>query len=115
MTSRKFRTTIAVLAAALGVSAVAGVPAASADSPNLTIKYNGDGFEGQLQTAKKSCREGRTVKVFKKHSNGSLMDTTDSKGYWDTGNSGKAHGKFYATVAAKSGCAPATSMTITLP
>jgi hypothetical protein len=115
MTSRRFRTTIAVLAAALGVSAVAGVPAASADSPNLTIKYNGDGFEGQLQTAKKSCREGRTVKVFKKHSNGSLMDTTDSKGYWDTGNSGKAHGKFYATVAAKSGCAPATSMTITLP
>ena len=115
MTSRKFRTTIAVLAAALGVSAVAGVPAASADSPNLTIKYNGDGIEGQLQTAKKSCREGRTVKVFKKHSNGSLMDTTDSKGYWDTGNSGKAHGKFYATVAAKSGCAPATSMTITLP
>jgi hypothetical protein len=114
MLSRKIRTTLAVLAAAIGVSAVAGVPVASADTPTLTIKYNGDGFEGRLKSDKASCLKNRTVKVFKKGASGTLMDTTDSQGRWNTGNSGQAKGKFYATIAAKTGCAPAMSQTITV-
>jgi hypothetical protein len=113
MFSRKIRTTLAVLAVVVGVTGVMGVGVASADSPTVTIKYNGDGFQGRVKSNKASCVKDRKVNVYKK-GNKLYMDTTDSQGRWNTGNSGQAHGKFYAKVAAKPGCAPALSDTITV-
>ena len=113
MFSRKIRTTLAVLAAAVGVTGVMVVGVANADSPTVTIKYNGDGFQGKVKSNKASCLNNRKVNVYK-HGNKLYTDTTESDGRWDTGNSAQAHGKFYATVSAKPGCAPATSNTISV-
>ena len=42
-----------------------------------------------------------------------FSDTTETDGSWDTGNSGQAKGKFYATVDARGACIPLVSQTIT--
>ena len=49
--------------------------------------------------------KNRTVTVYKQKGSSQdpstdqklFKDTTDSGGSWDTGNSGQAHGKFYAS------------------
>ena len=112
------RTSTAVLAlAACAVLGVVGVQsAAAAAEVEVTIHYNGDGFQGHVKSSKASCIKNRTVKVFKKgKSHPQYKDTSDDNGKWDTGNSGMVHGKFYATVGAKTGCDPAKSKTIDIP
>lgn len=115
MTLTKTRRILATAVAALSLSAVglAGVADAQPAQPKLTIHYNGDGFEGKVKD-KSSCLANRTVQVHKASSGKVLyMDTTESNGSWNTGNSGQTSGKFYATVNAKGGCLPLVSKTIT--
>jgi hypothetical protein len=111
------RTSIAVLGLMACVAlGVVGVQSAVAADVEVTIHYNGDGFQGRVKSNKDSCIKDRTVKVWKKgKSHAQYKDTTDNQGKWDTGNSGQVHGKFYATVNAKAGCDPAKSSTIDIP
>jgi hypothetical protein len=111
------RTSIAVLGLVACVAlGVVGVQSAAAAEVTVTIKYNGDGFEGKVKSNKSDCVKQRTVKVWKKgKSHSQYKDTTDNQGNWDTGNSGQVHGKFYATVNAKAGCDPAKSKTLDIP
>src|SRR6266516_2678235 len=78
----------------------------------VTIKYNGDGFQGKVKSTRASCIANRTVKVYKQR--GSVQDpstdqklytdTSDSTGRWDTGTSGQVHGKFYARARGTTRC-----------
>jgi hypothetical protein len=115
MTITKTRRALTALVAALSVAgaATAGVATANTPSPDkLTIHYSGDGFYGQIKSAKPSCLANRTVAVHKATGKVLYTDTTGTDGSWDTGNSGPVHGKFYATVNAKGGCLPLVSKTI---
>src|SRR4051812_32241887 len=103
------RTGIAVLAiAACAALGVVGVQSASAAaSVKVTIKYNGNGFEGKVKSDKASCVAQRLVKVFKKGEDHQLYKRlTGDDGSWNTGPSGMVHGKFFATTNAKPGCEP---------
>ncbi len=118
MTVTKTRRNLTALVAALGVAVGAtGVAAASTpaspDQGKVTINYSGDGFYGKVKSSKPSCLKNRTVTVHGPHGQ-QLTDTTESNGSWDTGNSGQAHGKFYATVDARGNCTPLISKTLHL-
>jgi hypothetical protein len=118
MNITKTRRALTALVAALSVAGAAttSVAAANTSSPDkLTIHYNGDGFDGTIKSSKASCLANRTVSVHKGSGRVLYMDTTESDGSWDTGNSGPTHGKFYATVNAKGGCLPLVSKTIQVP
>ena len=118
MTITKTRRALTALVAALSVAgaASASVATANTSSPDkVTIHYNGDGFEGQIKSHKASCLANRTVSVHKGSGRVLYTDTTETDGSWDTGNSGQARGKFYATVNAKGGCLPLVSKTIQVP
>jgi hypothetical protein len=98
---------------AVALPGVAGAgPAAKAAKTRVTIKYNGDGFEGKLKSSKAKCIKNRTVKVFKKNGQKLYSDTTEDDGSWNTGTSGQIHGRFYAHTGRKPGCKPGTSQTI---
>jgi ABC-type sugar transport system substrate-binding protein len=117
MTITKTRRALTALVAALSVAgaatATAGAAAAHSPTPDkLTIHYSGDGFYGQIKSAKATCLTNRTVAVHKASGRVVYTDTTETDGSWDTGNSGPVHGKFYATVNAKGGCLPLVSKTI---
>ena len=101
-----------VAALSLPVGATGAPSAHSTSQDKLTIQYNGDGFQGAIKSAKSKCLSNRTVQVHKGSGRVLYTDTTESDGSWDTGNSGQAHGKFYATVNAKGGCLPLVSKTI---
>jgi hypothetical protein len=119
------RISIAVLAfavfATLAMASLAGLAGArSAASTSLTIKYNGDGFQGKVKSSASKCVKDRKVQVFKQ-SGSSQSPSTDKKidtvtsdrnGHWDTGNSGQAHGRFYAYAPKKTGCRAGSSQTI---
>ena len=110
----KTRRALTALVAALSV-AVGATGVAAAQSPahdKLTIHYSGDGFSGQIKSKKASCLRNRTVTVHRGNGRELYTDTTEQDGSWDTGNSGQAHGKFYATVNAKGACLPLVSKTI---
>lgn len=114
--NRKIRTIIAALAATLCCSVALTGVASAQETQTLTIHYNGDGFDGKL-SASKQCRKNRTVDVYKKRPGNDqrlYMDTTDNKGNWNTGNSGQAHGKFYAAARGNNNCGPVTSQTISV-
>ena len=113
-----------VLLVVCGAVAVVGVGVASgAARTTVTIKYNGDGFQGKVKSAKPKCVRNRTVNVYKQKGsepNRSVdeklyTDTSDSEGRWDTGTSGQAHGKFYARAKRKTGCRAGISPTIHAP
>jgi hypothetical protein len=107
-----------LIASVAALSLAAGATGASAHSTSqdkLTIHYNGDGFQGAIKSSKAKCLSNRTVSVHKGSGRVLYTDTTDSDGSWDTGNSGQAHGKFYATVNAKGACLPLVSKTISVP
>jgi hypothetical protein len=86
----------------------------------VTIKYNGDGFEGKVKSSKAKCLKNRTVKVYKQKGSSQdpstdqklYKDTTDKEGHWDTGTSGQAKGKFYAFAKRSTGCKKGYSKTI---
>ncbi len=104
---------VAALSLAAGFTGVAAAHSTSQDK--LTIHYNGDGFEGAIKSSKAKCLSNRTVKVHNSKGRVLYTDTTENDGSWDTGNSGQAHGKFYATVNAKGACLPLVSKTIATP
>jgi hypothetical protein len=109
-----------IVLAVFGAVAVAGIASASAAKTTVTIRYNGDGFQGKVKSAKAKCVRNRTVIVYKQTGNDQspstdqkmFTDTTDNEGHWDTGNSGQAHGKFYARAKRKTGCRAGSSETI---
>jgi hypothetical protein len=112
-----------VLVVALLCGAVAMVGTAGARgkaTTKVTIKYNGDGFEGKVKSPKAKCLKNRTVKVYKQKGSSQnpstdkklFKDTTDNEGHWDTGNSGQAKGKFYAVAKGTTSCKKGFSKTI---
>ena len=105
---------IGTMAVALcGVLAVSGVASArSSATTTVTIKYNGDGFQGKVKSPKAKCVKNRKVNVFKKSGQKLYSDTSDSQGNWDTGTSGQVHGSFYAHTNSVAGCKAGTSTTI---
>lgn len=111
------------LAVALLCGAVAMVSTAGARGKaptTVTIKFNGDGFQGKVESSKAKCVKNRTVKVYKQAGNSQqpssdqkmFTDGTDNEGNWDTGNSGQAHGKFYAVAKGTTSCKKGFSKTI---
>jgi hypothetical protein len=100
----------AVLCMSVGSTAIAG---AAGGTEKVTIKYNGDGFQGKIKNAKPKCLKDRTVNVLK---NGVKVytDTTEDDGTWNTGNSGQTSGTFKAKVKAKGNCAALTSRSISV-
>ena len=93
---------VALLCGAVAMASTAG--ARGKASTTVTIKYNGDGFQGKVKSSKSKCVKNRTVKVYKQKGSSQdpstdkkmFKDTTEDNGSWDTGNSGQAKGKFYA-------------------
>jgi hypothetical protein len=105
-----------VAALSLAVGFVGAAEAHSTTSPDkITIHYNGDGFDGQVQSSKAKCLSNRSVQVHNGKGRVLYTTTTNTDGSWDNGNSGQAHGKFFATVNSKGACLPLVSKTITLP
>jgi hypothetical protein len=114
MKIRKTRNALTALVAALSV-AVGATGVATANSPaqpKLTIHYSGDGFLGKIKDSNANCLNNRKVTVHKANGHELYTDSTSSDGSWDTGTSGPAKGKFYATVNARGGCLPLVSKTI---
>ncbi len=111
---RTIRYGIASAIVAMGVFAAS----ASAGSPTeITIKENGGDFFGKVKSSNQNCLEDRTVKVKKVRPGKDeyiAMDTTDSDGKWNTGNTGQDKGKFYAKVKESGACDGAKSETIKL-
>ena len=109
---------VALLCGAVAMVSTAGARGKAATT--VTIKYNGDGFQGKVKSSKAKCVKNRTVKVYKQKGNGQdpsidkklFKDTTDNEGRWDTGNSGQAKGKFYAYAPGTTGCRKGFSTTI---
>jgi hypothetical protein len=109
---------LVVLCGAVAMVSTAG--ARSGATTQVTIKYNGDGFQGKVKSSKAKCVKNRTVKVYKQ--SGKVQDpssdtkfykdTTDSDGHWDTGTSGQVHGKFYAYAPKITGCKKGFSPTV---
>ena len=108
-----------------GVLALSGVAGArSSATTKVTIKYNGDGFQGTVNSSDpKKCADNRKVIGYKQH--GSSQDPSNdqkvftetaskqgTKYKWDTGTSGKAHGSFYARARKIPGCKAGSSPTI---
>ena len=109
---------VALLCGAVAMVGTAGARGKAATK--VTIKYNGDGFEGKVKSSKAKCVKNRTVKVYRQRGNEQdprtdeklFKDTTDNEGHWDTGNSGQAHGKFYAFAKKTDRCKKGLSKTI---
>ena len=88
---------VALLCGAVAMVSTAGARAKAATS--VTIKFNGDGFQGKVKSPKAKCVKNRTVKVQQREGDTYetlYKDTTDSEGHWDTGNTGETHGFFRA-------------------
>ncbi len=109
---------VALLCGAVAMASTAG--ARGKASTTVTIKYNGDGFQGKVKSSAAKCVKNRTVKVYKQKGSSQdpstdqklFKDTTGSDGSWDTGNSGQAHGKFYALATGTTSCKKGFSQTI---
>ena len=109
---------VALLCGAVAMVSTAGARGKAATT--VSIKYNGDGFQGKVKSSKAKCVENRTVKVYKQTGSSQdpssdkklFKDTTESDGSWNTGNSGQAHGKFYALAKGTTDCKKGLSQTI---
>ncbi len=109
---------VALLCGAVAMASTAG--ARGKASTTVTIKFNGDGFQGKVKSSKAKCVKNRTVKVYKQKGNSQdpstdkkmFKETTDNEGSWDTGNSGQTHGKFYALAKGTTSCKKGISKTI---
>ena len=109
---------IALLCGAVAMASTAGARGKAATT--VTIKYNGDGFQGKVKSSRAKCVKNRLVKVYKQSGSSQdpnndqkmFTDGTDNEGNWDTGNSGQAHGKFYAVAKGTTSCKKGFSKTI---
>jgi hypothetical protein len=117
---KKLSIAVALVLMCGAVAMVSTAGARSGAATTVTIKYNGDGFQGKVKSSKAKCVKNRKVNVYKQK--GSAQDpsadqkvfkeTTDNSGQWDTGTSGQAHGKFYAYAPKTTGCKKGFSKTI---
>ena len=91
---------VALLCGAVAMVGTAGARGKAATT--VTIKFNGDGFQGKVKSSKSKCVKNRTVKVFHKRvptgHHLSLKAKTDQVGRWAI-DADNAHGRFYARVA----------------
>src|SRR5689334_21499207 len=109
---------VALLCGAVAMASTAGARGKAATT--VTIKFNGDGFQGKVKSSKAKCVKNRTVTVYKQKGSSQspstdqklFKDTTDNEGNWDTGNSGQAKGKFYAGAKGTTSCKKGFSKTI---
>jgi hypothetical protein len=104
---------VALLCGAVAMVGTAGARGKAATK--VTIKYNGDGFEGKVKSSKAKCVKNRTVKVQQREGNTYetlYKDTSDSEGQWDTGNTGETHGFFRAVAKRTTDCKKGVSKTI---
>jgi hypothetical protein len=109
---------VALLCGAVAMVSVAGARGKAATT--VTIKYNGDGFQGKVKSSKAKCVKNRTVRVYKQKGSSQnpstdkklYTDTSDSDGSWNTGNSGQVQGKFYAYAKKTDLCKKGFSKTI---
>jgi hypothetical protein len=110
---------------ACAVLAVPGIASAKPAKTAVTIKYNGDGFEGTVHSKKPGrCANNREIVVYKQ-SGGSQSPSNDQSLFsdisgkqgnrytWNTGTSGQADpGKYYARAARITGCRAGSSATL---
>jgi len=109
---------VALLCGAVAMVGTAGARGKAATT--VTIKFNGDGFQGKVKSSKSKCVKNRTVKVYKQKGSSQdpstdkkmFKDTTEDNGSWDTGNSGQAKGKFYALATGTDSCKKGFSKTV---
>jgi hypothetical protein len=123
--SNLFRTAttslLGLAAAAAGGALLLTGPASSAVTlapSTVTIQAEGTDLFGKVNSTRAVCKSDRNVVVFKQvgaRGGGNdirfAMDTTDSDGDWNTGNTG-TEGKFYAKVKKNSQCRADFSPTI---
>lgn len=112
---------LGLAATAAGGALLLAGPASSAAglSPStITIQAEGTDLFGKVSSTNAVCKSDRNVIVFKQvgtRGGGDdirfAMDTTDSDGDWNTGNTG-TEGKFYAKVKRNSVCKADFSPTI---
>ena len=81
---------VALLCGAVAMVSVAGARGKAATT--VTIKYNGDGFQGKVKSSKASCVKNRTVTVYKQKG-GSQNPSTDQKLFKDTTGSDGSRGR----------------------
>jgi len=109
---------VALLCGAVAMVGTAGARGKAATT--VTIKFNGDGFQGKVKSSKSKCVKNRTVKVYKQKGSSQdpstdkkmFKDTSGSDSSWDTGNSGQAKGRFYALATGTDSCKKGFSKTI---
>jgi hypothetical protein len=122
----KIRAALVVLAAAaIALTALAGVASAAGKAPTkVLIQAESGGFFGSVQSPKaQKCADGRTVFVYEQVGSRQrpasdprvAMDTAQANGdgyQWDLGNPGLHEGRFYAHVNATPWCKGANSITL---
>ncbi|CAN5517965.1 hypothetical protein BH10ACT11_BH10ACT11_20640 [soil metagenome] len=102
---------VAVLAIAGVVAAPAAANASTAPT-SVSIQAQVGGFFGYVHSTKSKC-ETTTVTLFKANGRkigSDLAQPNGPDGMWSINTNG--HGKFFAKVGAKNGCAAATSKTV---
>ncbi len=113
---------LAVAAVVAGALVIAGAALAAKAATTVTIK-GPDSVYGYIHSAKAKCLGGRTVKVFKQKGstqnpsvdqkmNSTTSERQGSQGYWDMGNPGFPHGKYYAEVTGTASCLRGFSKTV---
>jgi hypothetical protein len=106
------------LAAAATAFGLAPANAAALAPTTVTIQAEGTDLFGQVKSTRAVCKADRNVIVIKQvgtRGGGDdirfAMDTSDSDGDWNTGNTG-TEGKFYAKVKKNASCQGDLSPTI---
>jgi hypothetical protein len=105
----------APLALALLALVLAIVPAtALGASTKIVVSLKFPAFHGTLQSSQDTCKEHRTVKLFRQKPGADKLlgtDKSDAKGKWGVliGKKKVAAGSYYAEVLAKHGCGAAKS------
>ncbi|GEM_PF-2513142 len=108
------------IAACVALAAGGTALGRGAAKTQVTIHYNGDGFQGRVKSGRHKCVADRKVIVYKQKGaepDRSVdrqwsSDTTGGDGHWSDGNSGPGKGKYYAFAKRKPGCRRGLSETI---
>lgn len=110
---------VSMVAAGFAGHANAAPSAAARANVSVSIQAEGTDLSGTVNSSRSVCEANRNVVVWKQiglRGGGDdirfAMDTSDSNGEWNTGNTG-TEGKFYAQVKRTPQCKAATSSTVT--
>jgi len=123
MNKNHLRTAASVVGLAAAAAALGFAPSAGAAAPasvTVTIQAEGTDLFGKVSSTRAVCKADRNVIVLKQvgtRGGGDdirfAMDTSDSDGDWNTGNTG-TEGRFYAKVKKNTQCRADLSPTITV-